>query len=160
MIIKNSRSNLHQSIDQNGSRIILARTWSIRSLKVTHKSQQLCISTNAVFIFDIMLFIFVYVYNHPIYLCEWFSTVTIWHVMYSDQISTLIFLKYANYPWKMRLSSKIVSNRFSFIPTNYASNLINTISGLMSFFITLIIHLILSSDSSSASISSVIGWKK
>ena len=29
----------------------------------------------------------------------------------------------------------------------------------MSFFITLIIHLILSSDSSSASISSVIGWK-
>ena len=149
MIIKNSRSNLHQSIDQNGSRIFLARTWSIRSLKVTHKSQQLCISTNAIFIFDIMLFIFVYVYNYPIYcrLCIQIKSVP------------QFFLKYANYPWKMRLSSRIVSNRFSFIPTNYASNLINTISGLMSFFITLIIHLILSSDSSSARISSVIGWK-
>ena len=79
--------------------------------------------------------------------------------MYSDQISTLIFYKVRKLPLKMRLSGRIVSNRFSFIPTNYASNLINTISGLMSFFITLIIHLILSSDSSSASISSVIGWK-
>ena len=156
MIIKNSRSNLHQSIDQNGSRIILARTWSIRSLKVTHKSQQLCISTNAIFIIDIMLFIFVYVCNIPI------SDLRLQYCRLCIQIKSVpwFFLKYANYPWKMRLSSRIVSNRFSFIPTNYASNLINTISGLMSFFITLIIHLILSSDSSSASISSVIGWKK
>ena len=102
-----------------------------------------------------------YFWYHVIHICLCLQLSDLQYCRLCIQIKSVpwFFLKYANYPWKMRLSSRIVSNRFSFIPTNYASNLINTISGLMSFFITLIIHLILSSDSSSASISSVIGWK-